>query len=330
MTLQTLRPWALAGLIATWASTALAQPTPLDRLAWLAGCWRSEAADPLVAENWLAPAGGSMVGMTRTVRQRANVAQAFMQIREIAGGGLVFVNQANGKGEAVYTLVQATDAAVSFENEGLDFPQRVSYRLDEAGRLHVRLQGPPSAAGSEAVLARASCDAQPPGPEAFQGLHWGAGEAQIALRFGSPLARADCKAAASRTALRPREACDHPLLPRYEVAGVPFRLALHVDERARQLVRVSLLYTAEPEQAEGGWGDKHRVLRQLLTQRYGGPESTHVDSDGGAQQALARWRRGDTLIELSSTYQPRAGNNPARERVEIVYQPVTAGEAGKL
>jgi hypothetical protein len=45
---------------------------------------------------------------------------------------------------------------------------------------------------------------------------------------------------------------------------------------------------------------------------------------------VARWRVGDTLIELKSSYQARSGSGPAREQVGIVYQPVYAGEAGRL
>ena len=46
-------------------------------------------------------------------------------------------------------------------------------------------------------------------------------------------------------------------------------------------------------------------------------------------RATARWRRGDTLIELNSTFHNRPGA-AGRDQIEIVYQPVTAGDAGKL
>jgi hypothetical protein len=115
------------------------------------------------------------------------------------------------------------------------------------------------------------------------------------------------------------------------VAGVPFRLNLHVDEAARRLVRVSLFWEGPaPSGGEAGFSEKHRQLRQLLTQRYGSAENTHVDSSPDAWNATARWRAGGTLIELMSVFQPRAGSSVAREQVEIVYQPVTAGDAGKL
>jgi hypothetical protein len=130
-----------------------------------------------------------------------------------------------------------------------------------------------------------------------------------------------------------REACDHPTLAPYDVAGVPFRLHLHVDAAQRQLVRVALAWAGEAAQAtasDTGWSDKHRRLRQLLVQRYGNPETTHVDTDGGLHSAVARWRVGETLIELKSSYQAHSGNSPAREQVGIVYQPVHAGEAGRL
>jgi hypothetical protein len=153
----------------------------------------------------------------------------------------------------------------------------------------------------------------------------------MALRFGPALKRAECTLQERRSPTRPAEACDHPVLAPYAVAGVPFKLDLQVDSTARQLVRVVLSHAADvgPTAADNGWGEKHRLLRQLLTQRYGGPESTHITTDEGVSRATARWRRGDTLIELNSTFHNRSGA-AGRDHVEIVYQPVTAGDAGKL
>jgi hypothetical protein len=153
----------------------------------------------------------------------------------------------------------------------------------------------------------------------------------MALRFGPALQWPDCGTAPSRPGQRAGEACRHALLPRYEVAAVPFRLHLMLDDRLQQLVRVQLAWAGDAAAgSETGFSEKHRLLRQLLTQRYGSPEATHVSSEPEAWNATARWRRGDTLIELVSTFLPRKGNTGAREQVEINYQPITAGEAGKL
>jgi len=50
------------------ASTATAQQLSVDRVAWLQGCWRSTRGEATVEEQWMAPRGGTMLGMGRTVR----------------------------------------------------------------------------------------------------------------------------------------------------------------------------------------------------------------------------------------------------------------------
>jgi hypothetical protein len=171
----------------------------------------------------------------------------------------------------------------------------------------------------------------PPPPAAFQGLPWGADEAQIAARFGTRLEPASCDAAARAQAQRLGELCESPTVPRYEVAGVPFVLKLHLDATDRRLVRVSLSHTAEHGRLdEPRWSDHHRVMRRLLSQRYGGPEYTDLQHEAGASTAVARWRTGPALIDLNSSFQPRSTGAPAREQILITYQSPFHGEASKL
>jgi len=171
----------------------------------------------------------------------------------------------------------------------------------------------------------------PPPPAAFQGLPWGADEAQIAARFGTRLEPASCDVAARAQSQRLGELCESPTVPRYEVAGVPFVLKLHLDATDRRLVRVSLSHTAEHGRLdEPRWSDHHRVMRRLLSQRYGGPEFTDLQHDAGASTAVARWRTGPALIDLSSSFQPRSTGTPAREQILITYQSPFHGEASKL
>lgn len=186
----------------------------------------------------------------------------------------------------------------------------------------------PALAPAPVVLA--APQPQPP-PPAFQGLPWGADEAQITARFGTRLEPAACDAALRAQASRLGELCESPTVSRYDVAGVPFVLKLHLDTSDRRLVRVSLSHTAEHGRLdEPRWSDHHRVMRRLLSQRYGGPEFTDLQHDAGASTAVARWRTGPALIDLSSSFQPRSGSTPAREQIVITYQSPFHGEASKL
>jgi len=330
-----MRPFLLVAfpILLAAARPAAAAPEGVDRLAWLAGCWRAEGAEAGSGEQWLAPAGGTLLGVSRTVKNGATVAHEFMQIRAAEGGGLVFIAQPSGKPEGSFVLLPGAAAEAVFENLQHDFPQRVIYRLEDGGRLRARIEGQRNGQlrGADFPMQRVPCDPPAPRPEAFQGLPWGADEAQLLQRFGAGLKQVDCGTPQRRPAPRLGEACDHPMLAPYDVAGVPFRLNLHVDERLRQLVRVSLAWDGVVAAgSDNGFSEKHRQLRQLLSQRYGSPESTHVANEPDAWNAVARWRRGDTVIELNSVFRPRSAAGPARETVEITYLPVTAGDAGKL
>lgn len=330
---MTALPALLAALLALAGAEAAAQSTALERTAWLAGCWRNDNAEAGSGEQWLPLAGKTLMGIGRTVRRGETVAHEFMQIRLDGEGQVVFVALPSGRAETSFTLQPGGPTELVFENPNHDFPQRVIYRLADGGQLRARIEGQRNGQlrGIDFAFTRMPCDAQPQLPEAFQGLPWGASEAQMVMRFGAPLKPADCQRPP-----RAGEACRHLLLERYDVAGVPFRLQLHGDEKAQQLVRVALHYSGEAAAAAGtsalesGWAEKHRLLRQLLTRRYGSPEATHVSNEPEAWQATARWRRGDTLIELNSTFVPRGAGRAAREQVEVVYQPSGAGDAGKL
>src|SRR5262249_59461919 len=63
-----------------------ATPSPVDRLAWLAGCWEEVTSNrSIVEEQWMAPRGGQMLGMGRTVRGDSVI--EFEHLRIFAHGG---------------------------------------------------------------------------------------------------------------------------------------------------------------------------------------------------------------------------------------------------
>lgn len=118
----------------------LARAASISDLEWLAGCWSSQGAEAGSEEHWLAPAGGSMLGVGRTVVAGKTVAYEFMQIRESEPGHLVFIARPSGQAEASFPLLRLTATEVVFENPGHDFPQRVIYRLQD-GVLRARIEG---------------------------------------------------------------------------------------------------------------------------------------------------------------------------------------------
>jgi len=74
---------ALAVAVTTSLQTTVrADADPAAALAWLAGCWASEGGEPGSGEQWMPPAGGTLLGTSRTVAKGRTVAHEFMQIRE--------------------------------------------------------------------------------------------------------------------------------------------------------------------------------------------------------------------------------------------------------
>jgi Domain of unknown function (DUF6265) len=121
------------------------QPAPapvIEKLAWLAGHWRMEKSGRVVDEQWMAPAAGVMLGMSRTIAKGRVLEHEFMQIREGPGGMLFFVAKPAGQPEATFPHASLTDAEVVFENPLHDFPQRISYALQGDGGLLAALEGP--------------------------------------------------------------------------------------------------------------------------------------------------------------------------------------------
>ncbi len=102
-----------------------------EELAWLAGNWRGERRKASIEERWSVPAGGALLGTSRTVSGAKMTAFEYLRIVE-AGGRLVYVAQPGGKPPTEFTLVELDESRAVFENPFHDFPQRISYeRVDD-------------------------------------------------------------------------------------------------------------------------------------------------------------------------------------------------------
>lgn len=104
----------------------LSASNALHPAAWLAGCWRLEAGGRVTDEQWMAPRGDAMVGMSRTVEDGSVVAHEFLSI-EAREEGLYYVAVPSGQVRTEFALSEATDSSVAFENPAHDFPTRLEY-----------------------------------------------------------------------------------------------------------------------------------------------------------------------------------------------------------
>ncbi len=130
-------------------STAAAAQAPegrvqLDSLAWMAGSW-SGAQDGVASEEyWTSPAGGGLVGLHKDVRDGTMAGFEFLRIAIDTAGKVCFVSSPGGAPPTTFCAVEIGEHRVVFENRQHDFPQRILYWLDDAGRLHARIEGPPT------------------------------------------------------------------------------------------------------------------------------------------------------------------------------------------
>jgi hypothetical protein len=97
----------IAGFSLIAPITSSAQDAELSKLAWLAGCWAAERGDAGSGEQWTPLAGGTMLGVGRTVRDGKTVEYEFLQIRRNEDGKVVYIALPSGQAEASFTLTGA-------------------------------------------------------------------------------------------------------------------------------------------------------------------------------------------------------------------------------
>ena len=133
-------PFATSMFISLFLFTSSEQPAAsVDSLGWLSGCWAAVGSDYGSGEIWTIPAGRSLLGVSRTVKEGNTVAHEFMQIRA-EDDGIFFIANPSGQKEARFKATAVTDGKIVFENPQHDFPQKITYELKD-GDLFARIEG---------------------------------------------------------------------------------------------------------------------------------------------------------------------------------------------
>lgn len=131
---------ALAPLMIVWLSTLGEGRGNIERLAWLSGCWEFTTGRRTVEEQWMAPRGNAMMGMSRTVRDGRLVAWETVVLREDSAGVITYNAFPSGQPPAVFDAVEVGDSQAVFANPAHDFPQRIIYRR-RGDTLAARVEG---------------------------------------------------------------------------------------------------------------------------------------------------------------------------------------------
>jgi uncharacterized protein DUF6265 len=140
--LQVLAAGAVVGTLCL-GGFAMAADTKhkIEDLGWLAGGWETaNAAERWTDEHWTTPAGGVMLGMSRTVKAGAIAEFEYLRIVQ-KGDDLVYIAHPGGRAPGTeFKMTSLTDGAagyrrVVFENPEHDFPKRILYVRRADGTL---------------------------------------------------------------------------------------------------------------------------------------------------------------------------------------------------
>jgi hypothetical protein len=106
-------------------------------MAWLAGTWTS-ASGGTTEESWTPPAGGAMLGTSRTIARERMVAFEFLRVVE-RDGTLVYIAQPGGRPPTEFTLTAISPVEAVFENPAHDYPKVIRYRREGDDAMVARI-----------------------------------------------------------------------------------------------------------------------------------------------------------------------------------------------
>ncbi|MBC8022559.1 MAG: hypothetical protein H7Y14_05540 [Burkholderiales bacterium] len=130
-------PRAIAAFAAFAAITVRAEG--LQDLSWMAGSWMERKGATDTEEHWLAPKGGLMIAVNRTVTEGKAPEFEWLRI-EMKDGKPVYLASPGGRPATEFRAIEQSAAKVVFENAAHDFPQRVLY-WREGDALMARIEG---------------------------------------------------------------------------------------------------------------------------------------------------------------------------------------------
>jgi hypothetical protein len=117
----------------------------ISRLTWLTGDWQTPPGEKAqIDEHWIAPAGGSMMGLSRTVANGKVVEFEFLRIEQ-RGDAIYYVAYPQGRCSGTdFKLTNLSGQEAVFENPQHDFPKRITYRKNSDGSLVASIDGGPN------------------------------------------------------------------------------------------------------------------------------------------------------------------------------------------
>lgn len=117
--------------------SALAAPSgDLEGLRFIEGDWRGESGNATIEERWTDAAGGTMLGVSRTIVSGKTVAFEYLRI-EARADGVFYVAQPNGRPGTDFKLTKVSAGEAVFENPQHDHPKIIRYRMADGSLVAV-------------------------------------------------------------------------------------------------------------------------------------------------------------------------------------------------
>lgn len=128
--------------IATLLLLTCFQTQTMSDLSWIAGAWQTAPGGRRqIEEHWTAVAGGSMMGVSRTVAGDKTVQFEYLRIEQRADG-IYYVAHPKARCPGTdFKLTRASATEAVFENPQHDFPKRIIYRKTGDDGLTASIDG---------------------------------------------------------------------------------------------------------------------------------------------------------------------------------------------
>lgn len=136
-----MRALSLSSLLLFLCMPVHAAEAVIEDLSWLSGQWVGQEGDRRMEEHYMRPAGGIILGMSRTVRPGKGPQVEFIRIGPDADGHLAYHAHPMGQAPASFALVESAPGLAVFMNPQHDFPQKITYRRD-GDSLTASIEGP--------------------------------------------------------------------------------------------------------------------------------------------------------------------------------------------
>ena len=108
-------------------------PTLAD-ISWISGNWQTAPGGRRqIEEHWTAAAGGTMMGVSRTVAGDKTVEFEYLRIEQRADGVFYVAHPKARCPGTDFKLTRASATEAIFENPQHDFPKRIIYRKTDDG-----------------------------------------------------------------------------------------------------------------------------------------------------------------------------------------------------